>query len=67
MKLNVKKLRKEKDTVVVSSKESLKDIEYIKWSDKVLSGKKTVDIKEMIKWGDVDINNVQSKRYYYYK
>ena len=49
MKLNVKKLRKEKDTVVVSSKESLKDIEYIKWSDKVLSGKKTVDIKEMIK------------------
>lgn len=49
MKLNVKKLRQEKNTIIVSSKESLKDIEPIQWSDDVLEGKKTIEIKALSK------------------
>ncbi len=44
MKLDIKKLREEKDTTVISSKESLKDVENIEWSEDVLNGKKKVDI-----------------------
>lgn len=40
MKLNVKKLRKEKNTITVSSKEALKDISPIEWSKEVISGDK---------------------------
>lgn len=45
MKLNIKKLREEKNTVIVSSKESLRDIEAIKWSKEVLNGDKTVEVR----------------------
>lgn len=36
MKLNVKKLRKEKNTIIVSSKEALKDVSPIEWSKEVI-------------------------------
>lgn len=45
MKLNVKKLRKEKNTIIVSSKESLKDIETIQWSKEIIDGSKKVEIR----------------------
>ncbi|MGL6105752.1 hypothetical protein [Romboutsia sp.] len=45
MKLDVKKIRKEKNTVIVSSKESLKDIEHIQWSKDIIAGSKKVEIK----------------------
>lgn len=45
VKLNVKKLRKEKNTVIVSSKEALKDVNTIEWSKEVMIGEKKVEIK----------------------
>ena len=45
MKLDVKKLRQEKNIMIVSSKESLKDIEPIQWSYDVLEGKKKIEVK----------------------
>lgn len=45
MKLNVKKLRKEKNTIIVSSKEALKDVSPIEWSKEVISGDKKVEIR----------------------
>ena len=44
MKLNVKKLRQEKNTIIVSTKESLEDIEKIQWSDEVLEGKAKIEV-----------------------
>lgn len=44
MKLDIKKLREEKNTTVISSEESLENIEIIEWSEDVLKGKKKVDI-----------------------
>ncbi|WP_343339154.1 hypothetical protein TPELB_15090 [Terrisporobacter petrolearius] len=45
MKLNVKKLGKEKNTIIVSSKEALKDVSPIEWSKEVMSGEKKVEIR----------------------
>ena len=45
VKLNVKKLRKEKNTVIVSSKEALKDVNTIGWPKEVMTGEKKVEIK----------------------
>ncbi|MCC3866416.1 hypothetical protein [Terrisporobacter petrolearius] len=47
MKLNVKKLRKEKNTIIVSSKEALKDVSPIEWSKEVISGDKKVEIRRI--------------------
>lgn len=49
MKLDIKKLREEKNTTIISSKESLEDIEIIEWSEDVLNGKKKVDISSSTK------------------
>lgn len=45
MKLNVKKLRKSKNTIVVSSKEALADVTPINWSHDVIDGNKKITIK----------------------
>ena len=45
VRLIVKKLRKEKNTVIVSSKEALKDVKPIEWSKEVMTGEKKVEIK----------------------
>jgi hypothetical protein len=44
LKLNVKKLRHEKNTIIVSTKESLENIEKIQWSDEVLEGKVKIEV-----------------------
>lgn len=48
MKLNVKNLINEKKTTVISSKESLEDIQRINWSYKVLNGEKKVSVKAKV-------------------
>lgn len=45
VKLNVKKLRKEKNTVIVSSKEALREVNPIEWSKEVMTGQKKIEIK----------------------
>lgn len=37
MKLDVKKIRKEKNTTIISSEESLEDVEIIEWEIATLS------------------------------
>ena len=44
MKLNIKKLRKNQNTIIVSSKEALVDVTPINWSQDVLDGNKKVVI-----------------------
>lgn len=45
VKLNVKKLRQEKNTIIVSSEEALKDVNKIEWLKEVITGEKKVEIK----------------------
>lgn len=45
MKLNTKKLRREKNTFIVSSKEALKEVNTIKWSKELMTGEKKIEIK----------------------
>ena len=44
MKLNIKKLRKNQNTIIVSSKDELADVTPINWSQDVLDGNKRVVI-----------------------
>ena len=44
--MDIKSLRKTKNTIIVSSEESLKDVEPIEWSEEVINGNKQVIIKE---------------------
>ena len=44
MKLNVKKLRECKETIIISSKDALSDVTPINWSQDVLDGNKRVVI-----------------------
>lgn len=44
-KLNVKKLRQEKRTIIVSSEEALKDVDKFEWSKEVMTDEKKVGIK----------------------
>ena len=43
-KLNIKSLRENKNTIIISTEESLEDINPIEWSDKVINGEKQVTI-----------------------
>lgn len=45
MKLNIKELRKKKNSKIVSSPEALKDIVKFNWTDEVLNGQKKVIVK----------------------
>lgn len=45
IKLNVKKLRENKKTTIISSKEALRDVTPINWAQDVIDGKKKVEIK----------------------
>lgn len=44
MKLDIKKIREEKNTTIISSEESLEDVEIIEWTEDVLEGKKKIEI-----------------------
>lgn len=43
MKLNIKKLRKNQNTIIVSSKEALADVTPINWSQDVIGNKKSTN------------------------
>lgn len=43
-KLNLTKIRKKK-SIIISTKEALKDVVQIDWSDDVLSGKKKIIVQ----------------------
>ena len=45
MKLNVKKLRECKETIIVSSKDALSDVTKIAWSEEIINGNKKITIK----------------------
>ena len=45
MKLDIKKLKKNKCSKIILSKEALKDIERFNWNDEVLNGSKKVIVK----------------------
>lgn len=47
LKLNLKQLLEEKNTIIVSSEEALKDVNRINWSKEVLNGNKKVEVKAM--------------------
>ncbi|MBU3105106.1 hypothetical protein [Clostridium gasigenes] len=42
MKLNLKELRKKKNSTIVSSEQALKDVVKFNWTDEVLNGQKKV-------------------------
>ena len=44
--MDIKSLRKTKNTIIISSEESLKDVKPIEWSEEVINGNKQVIIKE---------------------
>lgn len=43
-KLNIKSLRENKNTIIISTEESLEGINPIEWSDDVINGEKQVTI-----------------------
>ena len=45
MKLNIKKLRKNQNTIIVSSKDALSDVTKIAWSEEIINGNKKITIK----------------------
>lgn len=45
MRLNIKKLREEKNTTIISSEEALKNVNPFNWSNDVINGNKKVEIK----------------------
>ena len=45
MKLNIKELKKKKNSKVVSSKEALKEVVKFNWNEDVLNDKKKVIVK----------------------
>ena len=45
MKLNIKKLRKNQNTIIVSSKDALSDVIKIAWSEEIINGNKKITIK----------------------
>lgn len=45
MKLNLKELRKNKNSKIVSSEKALSDIVKFNWTDEVLNGEKKVIVK----------------------
>ncbi|EJT6154948.1 hypothetical protein N2W29_003108 [Clostridium perfringens] len=45
MKLNIKELRKKKNSKIVSSEKALNDVVKFNWTDEVLRGQKKVVVK----------------------
>ena len=45
MKLNIKKLRKNQNTIIVSLKDALSDVTKIAWSEEIINGNKKITIK----------------------
>ena len=45
MKLNVKKLRECKETIIISSKDALSDVIKIAWSEEIINGNKKITIR----------------------
>ena len=43
--LNIKKLRKNQNTIIVSSKDALSDVTKIAWSEEIINGNKKITIK----------------------
>ena len=45
--MKLRDIIKNKKTTIITTEESLEEIEYIEWSDEVISGEKKVEIKEL--------------------
>lgn len=54
VRLNVKKLVENKNTIILSSKDALLDVTPIKWSQEVVNGNKKVVVKSMRNMEEVD-------------